>query len=214
MWPVVLRGRAGKAIPGGRMCWGLGEGMAGLGWNVRTVSLYYSCPVVPCASLQGLWFGSKDLGPLISHLSWPPHGSLRLLARALWQSLWWALCPPVHHCGLFSWCWSQLWEDAGSSRCLGWRWDRRNVPFYVKSNMSTNLEQQWEFLLQKKNVEESPGWAGGNGIQAASLLNVTCVMRWNTEVREASELIAPMARTSMRSDVITGDIALLWSETA
>lgn len=29
--------------------------------------------------------------------------------------------------------------------------------FYVKSNMSTNLEQQWEFLLQKKNVEESPG---------------------------------------------------------
>lgn len=47
--------------------------------------------------------------------------------------------------------------------------------FYVKSNMSTNLARQWEFPLQKKNVKESPEWVQGNGIQAASLLNVTCV---------------------------------------
>jgi hypothetical protein len=60
--------------------------------------------------------------------------------------------------------------------CLGWSRDRTNVIFYVKTNMSANLGQQWEFPLQKRNAIESPRWMHRNDLLAASPLHITCVM--------------------------------------
>lgn len=79
-------------------------------------------------------------------------------------------------------------EPLAGSGFFGWSRDRRNLLFYVETNVPTNLGQQWEFPLQKKNVKESPGWMGGNGILAASLLNVTCIicLERNGKEREVS----------------------------
>lgn len=115
------------------------------------------------------------------------------------QSLWWALWPP---CGLLRafllmlepalrGCWKlYLLVLFLAVAALAEGEIEGILLFYVKTNASTNSGHQWEFPLRKKNVEESPGWMGGNGILAASLLNITSVMwlEWNGEEREASYL--------------------------
>lgn len=109
----------------GTMCWGLREERAGPGWNAWNLSLWimhvlwYRVHSCKHSDLAGrAWSLWSLISPDLHMAVW---GSWQGLCG---QSLWWALCAPVDHCRLCSWCWSQLWEDAGSSTCWAscWQW--------------------------------------------------------------------------------------------
>lgn len=181
----------------GTMCWGLRERGLAQGEMPETClsGLCMSCGTVCILASTLIWQegpGAFDLWSLLTS-TWqfeaPGKGSVGRACDELsvpqWITAGFALDAGASSERMLE---AVPAEPLAGSGFFGWSRDRRNLLFYVETNVPTNLGQQWEFPLQKKNVKESPGWMGGNGILAASLLNVTCIicLERNGKEREVS----------------------------